>query len=205
MGDLIPLSRPSRSSELASLGAWLFLGSWALTFVALLVAYAWVRARMAAWPPPGRPALPIALPTAASIVALFSSVSAQAALSGLAAARRSAAVRAVGLTLLLGAVFLVLQGWTWTELWADGLRLHRREEGEPWDTSVAYAGCFYALTSFHAAHVVTGLGLLGWVGVGLRRGAYSARERGPVRFVVGFWHLVSIAWGAVYGALFLVR
>ena len=203
MGDLISLLRPSKSSDHATLGMTLFLGSWGLTFVALFFAYGWIRLRMESWPPVGMPTLPIALPTANSILVLFSSVCAQWALTTLREARRDLARRAMLGAAALGIVFLALQLWSWTELWSSGLQLHRRAEGEPWSTSTAYAGCFYSLTGFHAAHVVMGLGWLGWLYVGLRRGLWSPREHAPVRFGVWFWHFVSVAWLAVYAGLYL--
>ena len=205
MGDLIPLSRPTRASGQSTLGMGLFLGSWALTFVGLLVAYAWIRARMPAWPPAGMPALPVGLPTAGSIVAVVSSACAHLMLSGVREARREQARLTGGLTLVTGAAFLALQGWTWAGLWGEGLRLRVRAEGAPWDTGVSYAGCVYSLTGFHAAHVLVGLALLGWTLFKLRRGAWSPREHQPVRFAVWFWHLVSGAWLAVYAALYLMR
>jgi cytochrome c oxidase subunit 3 len=205
MGDLIPLTRPTKDSGLSTMGVALFLGSWALTFVGLLIAYAVIRTRMPAWPPLGMPALPIALPTASSIVALVSTTGAHLMLSGVREARRGQARLAGALTLLAGVVFLSLQGWTWASMWHDGLRVHVRAEGDPWDRSVSYAGCVYSLTAFHAAHVLVGLAMLGWTLAKLRRGAWSPRAHQPVRFAVWFWHLVSAAWFAVYGALFLVR
>ena len=205
MGDLIPLSRPSRASGLSALGMGLFLGSWGLTFVGLLVAYAWIRVRMPAWPPLGLPALPVALPTVGSILVLFSSTAAHLMLAGVREARRAQARWAGAGAIATGLAFLALQGWSWAALWGEGLRLHVRADGEPWDTRVSYAGCVYSLTAFHAAHVLVGLALLGWTLLRLRGGAWSPRDHQPVRFAVWFWHLVSAAWLSVYGALYLVR
>jgi len=53
MGELVPLFRPPKRAGLSSLAMALFLGSWALSFVALLVAWGWRRLRAPLWPPPG--------------------------------------------------------------------------------------------------------------------------------------------------------
>ena len=139
----------------ATVGMIVFLGSWAVMFGALFFTFAAVRVRSAEWPPEGLPRLPLLLPTIATGLLALSIVT-----------RR-------GLTIALGAAFLVLQGLVWRDAWQSGLRL---DHGP-------YGAYFYLLTVFHAAHALVGLGLLAWV-----------RGRNPVLF----WHFVGGAWLCTY-------
>jgi heme/copper-type cytochrome/quinol oxidase subunit 3 len=63
-----------------------------------------------------------------------------------------------------------------------------------------YASVFYALTSFHALHVLVGLAAL--TVLALRSGARSA-TRSAVRLWGMFWHFVGVVWGALYVAVYL--
>jgi cytochrome c oxidase subunit 3 len=198
MAEVIPLGRPPREARRAKLGMTLFLASWAVTFIALFIGCGWIRLRAPAWPPPGAPAMPILAPTVCSILAVTSSAAMQLGLWGVVQARRAAAQRALVVAAILGVAFLGVQLVSWVDLWQAGLRLERRAPGMPWAPQVAYAGCFFALTGFHAAHVVTGLGVLAGLSPGLRRWRYTPRDHLPVRFAVWFWHFVTVAWFGVW-------
>jgi cytochrome c oxidase subunit 3 len=205
VADVIHISRGPKSAMNATLGMAIFLFSWGITFVALLFAFFWVRARSEAnWPGPGLPILPKTLPTVNTAVALLSSVACHAVLVSVRNARRGAQRIAVVATLGLGLTFLALQTVSWVSLWHAGLHLYRPLEHDPWDTRVVYAGVFYALTWFHAAHVVCGLGILGWMTPGVLRGRYSPRELQPVRLATWFWHFVTVAWVGVFLSLYVL-
>jgi cytochrome c oxidase subunit 3 len=204
MGELVPLFREPKKAGLSSLAMALFLGSWALSFVALVVAWAWLRLRAPAWPPPGAPPMPLVQPVLNTLLVTLSSVSAHLTVHALRRARRRTAFRALCTTLVLGLLFLVLQGVAWAELWNAGLRLHRRTELEPWDTGVVFAGCFYALTWFHAAHVLTGLGLLGAQLPAVTSGRATPADHQALRLSVWFWHFVTAVWFVVWPAAYML-
>jgi len=204
MADVILLRRRPRESARSSLGMVLFLASWALSFVGLFIAFAWVRARSPHWPPPGAPLKPVVLPNAASLAVVLSSASAQTLVGAVREARRRTARIALIVTLVLGLLFLVLQAVTWTQLWSEGLRLHRRADDAPWDIGVVYAGCFYALTGFHAAHVLSGLGVLGSLAPAVWYWRVTPSDHQPVRLAVWFWHFVTLAWIGVWWAAYLL-
>jgi heme/copper-type cytochrome/quinol oxidase subunit 3 len=96
----------------------------------------------------------------------------------------------LGVGAALGAIFLALQMAVWGGLWRAGLL----PSGGP------YPSVFYALTAFHALHVLVGFCGLGLLAVGLRRGA----SRSAVRLWGMFWHFVGAIWVAMYVAVYLV-
>ena len=204
MADVIPISRGPKTAAWAALGMKLFLGSWGINFVGLFVAFFWLRARLPSWPPPHLPALPRTLPTINTGIALLSSLACWRTVESVRGGRRRAAKIAVVATLALGTLFLVLQLVSWSHVWQLGLKPYHRADSAPWRTATVYAGCFYTLTWFHAAHVLCGLAILGWMTPGVLKGRYSAREHQPVLFASWFWHFVTVAWLLVFLSLYVV-
>ena len=100
----------------------------------------------------------------------------------------------LGLTFLLGVLFVVLQLRLWTGLYLAGLR----------PTSGPYASVFWGLTCVHAAHVGVGLLALLWLAYRAWRGAYNAARFVPVRLWAMYWHFVGIVWLVLYVSVFLL-
>jgi cytochrome c oxidase subunit 3 len=150
----------------ALMGMAIFVASWAMLFAALFFAYGLSRLRAHVWPPADLPPLPLALPALATLVLAASS----AALHG----RRVIAAAGLGL------VFLGLQSVVWWQMLHAGLR----------PQSGAYASYFFALTVFHALHVLVGLVALGWL---------ALRPRPlPLRLWTIYWHMVGVIWTVMF-------
>jgi heme/copper-type cytochrome/quinol oxidase subunit 3 len=183
--------RPRGEERTAHVGMAVFLGSWAMLFVALFFAYAFVRARAPAWPPEGAPALPRLIPGLNTLVVAASSAAISLAVRAqeLGRARRTAAALLVAAS--LGATFLGLQVLVWTGLWRQGLV----------PSGGSYPSVFYTLTAFHALHVLVGLAALAWLArLAFRAGA----SRTSVRLWGWYWHFVGVVWGALYVTLYLL-
>ncbi len=183
-----------RDGFTAYVGMVLFLGSWAMMFASLFFAYALVRSRAPVWPPLDLPRLPVALPGANAGVALASSAAVVLALRALRAGERRAAARRLLAATGLGALFLGLQSAVWTSLWRAGLR----PDGGP------YPSVFYALTGFHALHVVIGVVALAWLTRRAAGGAYGPARNLPVRLWGLYWHFVGAVWLALYAAVYVL-
>jgi cytochrome c oxidase subunit 3 len=196
MGDVLPY-RPvkARDETTAWLGMVIFLGSWAMLFAALFFAYGFVRTHVATWPPGDLPPLPVAWPAVNTVLLAASSAALQL---GVGAIRRGA-VRwlgpAVSAASLLGAGFLVSQGFLWRALYAAGLKP---------STGGPYASVFYGLTWLHAVHVLVGLGGLVWVSAKAFGGAYVPARFLPVRLWTMYWHFVGIIWGLMFVSVFVI-
>jgi nitric oxide reductase NorE protein len=88
--------------------------------------------------------------------------------------------------ILLGAVFLVLKGTEYADLFAQGIGT---------ETHAFYTFSFL-LTGFHAAHVLAGmilLALVGWLGTP------KAVETGAA-----FWHMVDLVWVLLFPVVYLI-
>jgi len=88
--------------------------------------------------------------------------------------------------ILLGAVFLILKGSEYADLFAQGIGT---------ETHAFYTFSFL-LTGFHAAHVLAGmvlLALVGWLGTP------KAVETGAA-----FWHMVDLVWVLLFPVVYLL-
>jgi cytochrome c oxidase subunit I+III len=96
----------------------------------------------------------------------------------------------VGLALLLGAIFLSLQGVEYARETLSG-------------TKDAYGSLFNTITGFHAAHVLVGLVMLCVVLVRALRGHFGAERHEAVSNVALYWHFVDVVWLAVFTSLYV--
>jgi cytochrome c oxidase subunit III len=193
----VAVLRPRAKEDFSSyLGMVILLGSWSILFGALFFAYAGVRMSAPAWPPPGVPKLPIALPFANTLVLGLSSYTAQRALVAIRAGRREEMQGLFSVTVFLGALFLGLQYVLWSNVRASGLSI---------DSAGTYGSVFYALTIFHALHVAAGvLGLVYVVLAARLFGKWNAAAHSPVRMWTMFWHFVDGVWLVTFLSVFVL-
>ena len=195
MASVTPISRArrrgrTREETTAWIGMVLFLGSWAMMFAGLLLAYGLLRARAPSWPADDQPRLPLFVPGLNTLVMAASSGAVVQALRSLVRGRPGAGSW-LGFATLLGAVFLALQLSVWMRLWRAGLV----------PAAGPFPSVFYGLTAVHAAHVLVGVIALAWL---TRRAvADAASARLPVRLWGMYWHFVGAVWLVLYGGVYV--
>ena len=165
---------PRRREIDTTVGLLIFLGATAMLFAALLLAYAILRAEAPVWPPAGTPPFPRGAATANTAVLLAAGLSLRAAR---ATGRRWLAFAA----LALGTAFLALQGALWRHLAVTHLG----------PSAGALGDVFFALSVFHALHVLGGL-----IALALTR----ARQ---LRLLTIYWDFVLGVWIVIYVAVCL--
>jgi cytochrome c oxidase subunit III len=180
-------------ADTAFLGMVIFMASWAMLFAGLFFAYGIMRAGTHPWPPSDLPGLPLGLPGVASVALALSSVAMQTALVRVRKNLSGAGIY-VFAAFGLGATFLLLQTIVWKQLWLVGLQ----------PNTGTFASVFYALTVFHALHVVVGLIALVFLGTQALRGRYSALVHIPLRLWTLYWHMVGVVWLMMYVLIYLV-
>jgi cytochrome c oxidase subunit III len=192
---VIPL-RPREKEDFSSyLGMVILLGSWSLLFGGMFFAYAGVRMSAQAWPPPGVPKLPLALPAANTVILALSSLTAQRALGAIRLGKKDRMQGLFSITVFLGALFLGLQYVLWSNVRATGLSM---------DSAGTYGSVFYGLTIFHALHVAAGLLGLVYVVIASRLGKWNAAAHSPVRMWTMFWHFVDGVWMVTFLSVFVL-
>ncbi|HEY0714969.1 MAG TPA: cytochrome c oxidase subunit 3 [Polyangia bacterium] len=184
-----------RASAL-KLGMWLFLISDAFSFTGLLVAYGVLRAAAPVWWPSGEPALGIGFTAALTFLLICSSLSMALAVDAARSGQRNRATAWVAITALAGGLFLLGQFHEYFGIASDGLIAQGLRFG-----GSHRASTFFVITSFHAAHVLTGVILL-LLALVRTRGARDATNF--VESVGLFWHFVDLVWILVFTFVYLI-
>lgn len=183
------ISSPISSARIAMA---MLLVAETMFFAGLIGAYLVFRYGTKVWPPPGLPNLPMGVTWANTIVLSVSGLTMLAALS---AARRgdSRLPRNLLVTLVLGIVFLVVQGSEWLRLLHHGLTL----------STGTYASTFYTLIGAHAAHVVAAVLWLGAVWAMARTGRFDREHHQAVEVCTIYWSFVCFLWLVLFALVYV--
>jgi Heme/copper-type cytochrome/quinol oxidase, subunit 3 len=182
------------------LGMLLFITSEVMFFGGLFAAYFSLRANAPQWPP-DNPAtheafrlaiLPFVGP--ATLLLILSSVTCQLAVQGIRRDDRTAFLRAMTVTVVLGLIFLTMQMVDYTVLGGEGLTL----------ASGTYGTTYYTLTGFHGAHVFGGVIMLSVVVYRGMAGQFSSRHYDAVEAASLYWHFVDVVWILLFSLLYLL-
>lgn len=136
-----------------------------------------------------------------TIVLLASSVTAYTAETAMEKGNRKLAQWALLGTILLGVVFAVGVGFEWSVA-EFGLKLSEEHHQEP--HNVVFGTVFFTMTGLHAAHVVSGVGMLVLAFIMLSRGHFSKESHWGISSTIMYWHFVDVVWVFYYPALYLV-
>lgn len=187
--DLLELPQVSGSRVTSQWGMGLLILTEAVFFSCLLAAYFFLRSNAPVWPPND-----VALPdlTLSSIGTVFL-VSSSAVLiwadERLRHDHMGQAKALLALTILLGAVFLGLQVYEFTQL-----------DFSPTDGT--YGSMFYTITSLHAAHVSVGLLSLLVILLWAQLGYFRPHRHLSFSNVSLYWHFVDGVWIFVWTSLY---
>lgn len=174
------------------LGVKLGILSEVMLFGALFAVYFVVRSESRGWPPAAgfeRPEL--LLPGLNTLLLVSSSGTMQWAVRSARRGDRSHLLSWLGLTLLLGGIFILVQGY---EFATNGFGL---------DAGI-FGSTFYILTGFHGAHVLAGLGLMAIVANRARLGLVSAEHHTAVEATSYYWHFVDAVWLFLFSTLYVL-
>ena len=201
--------RPDTGLTNPKLGIWLFLASEVMLFGALFSSYVLLRIGAAEWP---RQSSIVSVPFGAfnTVVLIASSVTMVMAWASLAsrvagARRGDAQAQAaglgryrlyLGLTLLAGAIFLVVKAFEYSDKFSHHL----------YPSTNVFLGLYFTMTGLHALHVIIGMIVNAYLwGPGARMWR-SEPERFTNRIEVAgiYWHFVDVVWIFLFPVLYLL-
>jgi cytochrome c oxidase subunit III len=182
------------------LGMLLFITSEVMFFAGLFAAYFNVRANADAWPPmnveTGEPfhleILPLVGP--ATVLLILSSFTCQFAVWAIRRGDRTAFIRNIAVTFIIGVVFLLMQAMDYIALGNEGITL----------SAGTFGTTYFTLTGFHGAHVFGGAIMLAVVLYRGLAGQFSARHHDAVEAVSLYWHFVDVVWILLFSLLYLL-
>jgi heme/copper-type cytochrome/quinol oxidase subunit 3 len=174
------------------LGMWLFIVNEIMffaAFISLFIAYKGT---------PGmadlRQHINTFLGLAGTSVLLFSSLMVVLAIASIQNGSKRGLLIFLGLTVILGAVFLGIQATEFSSLSAAGYTL----------TTSSATGAFYTMTSFHGLHVFIGIiWALGVLFVAARNW-FNKNSYAGVEIFGLYWHFVDIVWIILFMLIYLI-
>ena len=171
-------------------GMKLFIASEALLFVSLFFAYFYLGHRHDKWPT-DLPKLTKALVMTGILIT--SSVVLHLSEKSIKEHERARGRALLGLTIVLAFAFLAVQFSEYRE--------HLKKLTPQTDS---YGSIFYTVTSFHAAHLILGLGMLLFVFFLPRLEPREHAPHKPLHNASLYWHFVDVVWLFIVGLLYVL-
>jgi cytochrome c oxidase subunit 3 len=132
---------------------------------------------------------PFWLPTINTALLLTSGVTLTIAHHALQEGNRSKTITFMWATVILGIVFLFVQGYEYAHAYNDlNLKL----------TSGIFGSTFYMLTGFHGFHVFVGMLMLLFITLRLQKGHFTAKSHFGFEGAAWYWHFVDVVWLGLY-------
>lgn len=178
---------------IGKMGVWWFLASEIMVFGGLLGSYVLYRmASAGAWTEFGHHLnQPIAITN--TIVLLTSSLTMVLAHGAVEKGSQSRARNYLGLTVLLGLVFLCIKGFEYSGEMAHGFT----------PVTGVFWSFYYTMTGLHGLHVFAGIVANFCLFVAAARGRLSGGLEQRVEFAGLYWHFVDVVWIFLFPLLYL--
>ncbi len=187
--------RPDTGLYNAKLGVWLFLASEVMLFGALFSTYVLLRTGSDTWEH-GAEFLNVPLATVNTLVLIISSVTMVMSWASLKMNDFGKYKLYMGLTILCGAVFLVIKGFEYAHKFEVGL----------FPSTSTFMALYFTMTGLHGLHVIGGMIVNSYLwGPGSKMW-----KTDPQRFtnrieVAGlYWHFVDLVWIFLFPTLYLL-
>jgi heme/copper-type cytochrome/quinol oxidase subunit 3 len=192
----MPHTEPGADVYNEKLGMWVFLGSEIMFFTALIGAYLILRAgNPGAWPAEGpKEILNIPVTAFNTFLLICSSVSMVKAFAAIAAGDQRMLKLWLVVTVIMGASFVGVQAYEYTELVNHGFV---PSEG-------LFGSTFYTMTGFHGFHVSVGVICMSFVTWKAFRGKYTAQDYRGVEVIGLYWHFVDLVWIILFTIVYLI-
>lgn len=188
-----PAETPLTPESWGKLGMWVFLVGDAMSFGALLAAYAALRISSPDWPVPATK-LGIGLTAVMTFLLICSSVTMVKALSAIRHGNRKGLVGFLLLTALGGATFLGCQAYEWTHLFSH----------EATFTGHLFWTTFFCLTGFHGMHVLSGVIYLTVMSALSALGKFTLESHNEIEIMGLYWHFVDLVWILIFTFVYLI-
>src|SRR5215467_14389127 len=170
-----------------------FIASEALIFANLIASYLYleIRNQNQIWKPP----VDYIIPIIGTVLLLGSSIPIRFAGNAASKGNQRNLKLGLGLTVLMGASFLV----------GLGLEYYGAIVDHNFTPSTSLQGsCFFALTGLHASHVIVGLIFLSVLLLRSLRGDFTPKNHWPIVAGEMYWHFVDGVWVFVLTVVYLL-
>ena len=191
MSELVDPVHTSTGLDSRKLGMWLFLATEVMLFSSLIGAMLQMRSRS---PVSAHHVLNVPLTAVNTFILIISSTTVVLALAAIQDGDKKKLLRYLLFTLALGATFLGVQIFEYTQLIHEGFT----------PSGSLFGGGFYTVTGFHGFHVF--LGLVWCTGLILQaaKGRFTPQNYARIEIFGLYWHFVDIVWILLFTVIYLI-
>lgn len=197
-----------REQAADTFGMWVFIGSEAMLFGAIMMVFLIAHIRYGPAFAAASKHLSLTLGTLNTAVLITSSFAMALAHLFSATRRWRAATPALGVTALLGLVFLVIKGTEYALEFHEGIAPVLGApfifDGPDPVHAQLFFSLYFAMTGLHGLHLIGGIAVIGWLLAFWRRTDPASRVR-RVQAVGLYWHFVDIVWVFLFPILYLIN
>jgi cytochrome c oxidase subunit 3 len=193
-----------QQKEASIFGMWIFLVTEVMFFGGMFACYTVYRYKYHAAFAAASEMLDWKLGGANTVVLILSSFTMALAVRAAQTNKRQQLVAFLIATMLLGTVFLGVKVVEYEHKFEQ----HRVPvpalgfQGPP--NSELFFAFYFAMTGFHALHMIVGLGLMAVILRMSMKGRFSAEYNNPVEVSGLYWHFVDIVWIFLFPLLYLI-
>ena len=192
--------------QATTLGMWLFLITEIMFFGGLFLAYVVYRSLYPeAWAA-GSAELAIGWGALNTVVLICSSLTMAMAVHSAQLGNQRGILRYLGLTLVVGAVFLGVKAIEYSAKFehhlVPGHGFHF--EGPLAHPVEIFYALYFTMTGMHAIHMLVGMGIMAVLLVMTLRGRFTKDYYSPVELTGLYWHFVDIVWIFLFPLLYLL-
>ncbi|MFU8811526.1 MAG: cytochrome c oxidase subunit 3 family protein [Balneolaceae bacterium] len=110
------------------------------------------------------------------------------------------------ITIGLAFTFMVIKYFEYTHKFEKGILPGEfyTYDGLDHEKANIFFSIYYMMTGLHGIHVIIGIGLMLWLVVKAKKGAFSAKYYTPVEITGLYWHLVDVIWIFLFPLLYLI-
>jgi len=184
----------STGQDTRKIAFWTFIGSECMLFGTLIATYLSYEGKSVVGPTP-QEILNIPLTSVSTFVLLMSSLAMVLALAAVMRGDTRYSRVWLATTAGLGAVFLSLQAFEFTQFVDEGLKI----------STNLFGSTFFVLTGCHGLHVLVGVIWLATLLILSARGKLGPEKAMNVEIAGLYWHFVDVVWIVIFTVVYLIQ
>ncbi len=188
----------------AKMGMWIFLFTEVLFFGGLFLVYSVYRAKYTTEFHQAAVELDLLFGAANTVVLLTSSMTMALAISFLKRGRNGACLLGQGLTIVLGALFLINKYLEWSAHIARGIYPDSPVLIEMSRGKIVFFGLYYVMTGLHGLHVLIGVAVIAGMMILTTRETIHRDDVIKLENTGLYWHVVDIIWIYLFPLFYLI-
>jgi cytochrome c oxidase subunit 3 len=188
----------------SKIGMWLFIFTEMLFFGGLFIVYSVIRFSHQAAFHLAAEELNLTMGAINTVLLLTSSMTIAMSVSAIQFGHKKFTLFLIGITILIGLVFLVNKYFEWSVKIGHGLYPGSAILQGFGNGDTLFFGLYFFMTGLHALHIIAGVSILGVVLVRVANGRIHAGHFAHLENGALYWHLVDIIWIFLFPLFYLI-